>query len=256
MDNRIIIILAAALPLPAHAGAATGGATEPTQLANHIELVMQVSEAVETTSNTLQTAYATMQQLRNFPQAVLDDAINGLPVEKVRAMADAYVVMSEAVGVYRDAENVLRKAQQDAENLKILPSELLRHKANAAAQYGGIYQQTYEAEMARIKRAADMSKEVQKQANIVKSIDSTVGGIQALATQNVAMQTTMAELATSIQTANANAARESALRQQERERVLRRLSDVLDARRRAEIEAPPVTRLPMPHEFAAPKQGH
>lgn len=248
--KKIIPIFLASLTMPAHAGGGlTGGATEITQLANHVELIAQVGEAVQTTANTLMTAQSTMQMLRQLPASVLNEAMSGLPVEKVQAMADAYKVMSQATAVYKDAENVLRKAEYDARMLNITPSELLRHKANAAAMHGGIYAETYEAEQARIRRAAEMSKEVQKQAEIVKGIDSTVGGIQALASQNVAMQATMAELTTSIATANANAAREAKLREDELARVQRREAGMLDARRRAELEAPEVTRMKLPHEF-------
>ncbi len=194
--------------VPAQAGAMTGGATEWTQIANHIELVTQVGEAINTTSNTLMTAQATMQQLRQLPQSVAD-SMSGPALEKVRAMAEAYRVMSQASGVYKDAENVLRKAQADSQHLGITPSELLRLKADAAYKYGGVYQQTYEQEQAKLKRLAETSKEVQRQANTVKSIDANVKGIQFLATQNVQMQATLADISGSIATANANAAKEA-----------------------------------------------
>lgn len=240
---------AALASVPAHSTGLVAGATEFTQIANNIELVAQVGEAVQTTSNTLMTAQSTMQQLRNLPASVLNEAMGGLPVEQVRAMADAYVVMNQATSVYKDAENVLRIAQYDAERLNISPSELLRHKANAAAMHGGIYRQTYEAEQAKLALLAKTSEEVQKQAEIVKGIDSNVGGIQFLASQNVKMQATMATIANSIATANTNAAREAETAQEERSRVQRREADMLDARRRAEREAPEVTRLKLPHEF-------
>lgn len=241
------------LSLPAHASGLIAGATEFTQIANNIELIAQVGEATQTTANTLMTAQSTMQALRQLPESVVNEAMRGLPVEKVRAMADAYKVMSQATSVYKDAENVLRKAQYDAERLGITPSELLRHKANAAAQHGGIYLQTYEQEQEKLRRLAETSKEVQKQANTVKSIDSNVGGIQFLATQNVQMQASLADISSSIATANANAAREAAKKEEERERTAHREAAMLDARRKAEMEAPPVTRLPLPHEFAKSK---
>lgn len=249
MKKLIPVFLLFAFSAPAHSSGAAAGATEITQIMNNIELVAQVGEATQTTANTLMTAQSTMQQLRNLPNTVLDKALGGLPVEQVRAMADAYKVMNQATGVYKDAENVLRKAQYDAERLNISPSELLRHKANAAAMHGGIYLQTYEAEQAKLARAAEMSKEVQKQAEIVKGIDSTVGGIQALASQNVQVQASLADISTSIATANINAAREAKIRQDELERVRRREAQMMDARSRAEREAPPVGKLKLPHEF-------
>lgn len=250
MIRRFLVSIAFAFPASgAHAGAATGGATEVTQIMNNIELVMQVSEAVNTTSNTLMAAQATMQQLRQLPQSVTA-SINGPALEKVRAMAEAYQVMSQAHGVYKDAEGVLRKAAADSQRLGITPSELLRLKADAAYKHGGVYQQTYEQEQAKLRRLAETSKDVQKQADTVKSIDANVKGIQFLATQNVQVQATLADIAGSIATANANAAREAKLRQDELERVQRREAAVMDARRRAELEAPPVGKLKLPHEFA------
>lgn len=198
-----------AFSVPSHATGLVAGATEFTQIANNIELIMQVSEATQTTANTLMTAQSTMQMLRQLPSSAIDGAMGGLPVDKVRAMADAYQVMSKATSVYKDAADVLKKAESDAKQLGITPSELLRHKANAAAMHGGIYKQTYEQEQAKLARLAKTSAEVQKQANTVQSIDSNVGGIQLLASQNVQVQASLADIATSIATANANAALEA-----------------------------------------------
>lgn len=248
--TRYFFAAAFSLPLSAVAGGGmTGGATEFTQLANKAELIAQVGQAVQTTSNTLMTAQSTMQMLRQLPESVISEAMSGLPVEKVQALADAYTVMSQAVGVYQDAEAVLRKAHNDAQRLGISPSELLQHKANAAAMHGGVYKQAYEAEQAKLARLAKTSAEVQKQANTVKTIDSNVGGIQFLASQNVQVQATLAELSGSVAVATANAAREAKLRQDELERVQRREAELMEARRKSEMEAPPVGKLLLPHQL-------
>ncbi|MHB1075568.1 hypothetical protein [Thiobacillus sp.] len=225
------LAMASTAAAPAHAGAATGGATEVTQIMNNIELVMQVSEAVNTTSNTLMAAQATMQQLRQLPQSVTA-SINGPALEKVRAMAEAYQVMSQAHGVYKDAEGVLRKAAADSQRLGITPSELLRLKADAAYKHGGVYQQTYEQEQAKLRRLAETSKDVQKQADTVKSIDANVKGIQFLATQNVQVQATLADIAGSIATANANAANEAANEARAKAGVAREASELEEVRRK------------------------
>ena len=238
--------LAAALALPAHAGGATGGATEVTQLLNHIELVAQVGEAVQTTSNTLMTAQATMQMLRQLSPDVVSQ-MTGLPIDQVAKLAEAYTVMSQATQVYQDAEAVLRKAQQDAARLKIPPSELLRYKAEAAYRHGGIYQQTYEQEQAKLKRLAEVSADVQRQAEEVKSIDANVKGIQFLASQNIKMQAVLGLIGDSIHTANANAARE-AEKQKENERLAgEREAAMMEARRRATTT--PDSKLKLPSEY-------
>lgn len=242
--KTLTLTLAAALSLPAHAGGgATGGATEVTQLLNHIELVMQVGEATQTTANTLQTAQATMQMLRQLsPDAIAQ--MTGVPIDQVEKMAEAYVVMSQATQVYNDAAGVLAKAQRDAERLNISPSELLRYKAEAAYKHGGIYQQTYEQEQAKLRRLAEVSKDVQKQAEEVKSIDANVKGIQFLASQNVAVQSILLKIADSIATANSDAARAAEKKKDEEGQAARDEAAYLGARRRAQETPDSPIRLP------------
>lgn len=235
-----------AFTAPAHAGAAAGGASEWTQVLNHTELVAQVGEAVNTTSNTLMTAQSTMQMLRQLPDSVVNEAMGGLPVEKVQAMADAYKVMSQATGVYKDAEDVLRKAQADGQRLGVSPQELLRLKADAAYKHGGVYQQTYEQEQAKLARLAKTSKDVQRQAEIVKGIDSNVGGIQTLASQNLKMQASMADISDSIARATSIAA-ESAKRDRDAAGHVNDEAAELEAIRRKNARTPDAT-LKMPWE--------
>lgn len=251
--KKLIPVLLFTFSVPAHSTGLVAGATEFTQIANNIELVAQVGEATQTTANTLMTAQSTMQMLRQLPESAMAGTMGGLPVDKVRAMADAYVVMNEATGVYKDAENVLRKAQYDAERLGMTPSELLRHKANAAAMHGGIYLETYNQEQAKLARLAKTSAEVQKQAETVRGIDANVAGIQFLATQNVQVQASLADISGSIATANANAALEAKKAKDELASLQRREAQMTDARSQAEREAPAVGKLKLPHEFVKAK---
>lgn len=241
------VAILAVLSAQAHAGGgATGGATEMTQMMNNTELVAQVGESVQTTSNTLMTAQSTMQMLRQLPASVINEQMGGLPIEKVQAMADAYRVMSQATNVYRDAENVLRKATSDAQRLGITPSELLRLKADAAQKHGGVYKQTYEDEQAKIKRLAETSKDVQRQAEIVKGIDSNVGGIQTLASQNLKVQASLADISDSVAKATALAAEEGQRERDAAGRVAEEAAE-LEAIRRKNARTPDAA-LRMPWE--------
>lgn len=244
--KKLTVSLCFALSLPAHAGGGmTGGATEFTQILNHIELVAQVGEAVQTTANTLQTAHATMQMLRQLAPGTISQ-MTGLPIDQVEKMAEAYIVMSQATAVYKDAEAVLRKAQQDAARLNISPSELLRYKAEAAYKHGGIYEQTYKQEQRKLADLERVSKDVQRQAEEVKSIDANVKGIQFLASQNIKMQALLAKLGESIMTANANAARAAGKAEDAKAEAELKEAKFLDARRRA-METADST-LPLPTE--------
>lgn len=244
--------LALTLALPAYAGGSVAGATEPTQLMNNIQLVAQVKESMETTTNTLMTVKHTMDALRQLPESLLGEALGGLGLEIVQALADAYTVMSQATGVYRDAESVLRQAHHDAATLNISPSELLRHRANLAYREGGVYRQTYDQEVGKINLLTQTSAEVQKQAEIVMATDSTVGGIQGLAAQNVAMQSTMAMISHSIATANKDAMIAAQREANERGDVAAAAAELDEVRRRS--ARTPDARLGMPWEHTGSKK--
>lgn len=219
MKHFITVAAVAAIataPAAFAGGSMTGGATEWTQIANNTELIAQVSEAVDTTANTLMTAQQTMQMLRNLPETVVNELTAGLPVEKVQALASAYQTMTRAGNVYRDAVKVLEQAKREGENLKLKPADYLRYKAAAAQKLGGVYQQSYESEIAKLNRLSKTAADVQKQATTVRGINSNVGGLQALASQNMQVQALLGDISSSIAQANANAAME-AQRTQERE---------------------------------------
>lgn len=252
--NRVTLMFCAALAIPfaaqAGGGAAGGGSTELTQLQNNTELIAQVGEAVNTTSNTLMTAQSTMQQLRQLSPDMLAK-MTGLPIDQVQKMAQAYEVMNKASGVYKDAAAVLEKARNDAINLNVSPSELLRMKAEVAAAYGGQYQQVYEQEQAKLRRLADVSADVQKQAETVKGIDANVKGIQVLANQNVKMQALLTGLNESISTANAMAAQVAAQVNGEQVQGARDAARSADAYRAA--IKPAIGVIPLPGEIKLTK---
>lgn len=175
--------------------------------------------------------------------------LTGLPVEHVRAMADAFVVMDKAVGVYKDAENVLRQAERDAASLNVSPSELLRLRAQVAYKYGGVYKTSYDADKAKLEALAKTAPQVSEQAAKISSIDANVKGLQFVANQNVQIQTYMHQLVESVATANMNAAAEAEIAQDEKSRAQIQDAAQTEKLRKAAEQAKPVSRLPLPGEF-------
>jgi hypothetical protein len=203
--NVVALFALSALSFSANAFDCGSCAKEWTQLTNKIQLIAQVGEAVQTTANTLQTAQATMQQLKQLtPADVL--SMTGLPIDKVKKLAEAYQVMSAASSAYKDAKQVLENIRNDSQRLNITPSQLLQMKADVAAAFGGLYKQQYDQEQAKLTRLEEVSRDVQDQATKIQGIDSTVSGIQLLANQNLKMQSMLSDLNHSISTANALAA--------------------------------------------------
>ena len=216
--NKFILVLILTLlsATAAHAGEgpASGGALESTQLLNKAQLIEQVGQAVQTTSFTLSTAEATMQQLRQLDPGTIS-ALVGVPIGTVKSMAAAYGVFSKASSVYTDAAAVLQKAQSDAVMLHVSPSTLLNMKAQTAYAYGGQYKASYDAEQAKLAALTDTSNQVQRTADSLGEINSTVAGIQTLASQNLQMQAQLTSLNESISRANALAYQQAIERQTE-----------------------------------------
>lgn len=232
-------------------GGATGGALEATQLLNHAELIAQVGEAVQTTSNTLMTAQSTMQMLRQLSPGSIAEMM-GLPIDQVEQLAQAYTVMSEAQGVYQDASNVLRQAAYDAETYNITPAELLRYKADAAYKYGGVYQTAYQNEQEKLARLTAMSGKVQEQATKIEGIDANVKGLQFVANQNVQVQTLLAGISESIATANTNASMEAEKKKYEEAQIASDEATMLDKLSAARGSAK--AKLPLPGEVQIVKK--
>jgi hypothetical protein len=257
MKKMFLLLIAAMSIFAAQAraggGGLTGGATEITQLMNNAELVMQVSESMQTTVNTLQTAHSTMQMLRSLPQHLISQ-ISGVPLEQVRQMAQAYEVMKGAQDAYKDAADVLKKAATDSQRLGITPRELLAYKADAAYRHGGIYSKVHEEEQEKIRRASQASKDVQRQAETVKSIDSNVKGLQTLASQNLSLQAVLGDISTSISRANQIAAEESRLDKEQSKRELDETQRRLTELDRISESYKPDNRIKLPAEHSKPKK--
>lgn len=192
-------------PVFAGGGGLTGGAMEHTQMMNNAELIAQVGEAASTTANTLQSAMGIVDQLRQFNPATIAK-MTGLPIKDVTAMANAYKTMSKAAVIYKDVAGMLNNHASAAQILKVGPQKFLEMKALLAKQEGGIHKQQYEQETAKLKQLQSIAGDVQEQATNLQRIDSTVGGVQFLASQNVKVQGLMVQLNDSVANANANAA--------------------------------------------------
>ena len=181
---------------------------------NHAELLKSLAQHIQTASNTLSTAEATMQQIRQLDPGTIS-ALVGVPIGTVQTMATAYGVFSKASSVYTDAAAVLQKASYDAQMLHTSPSSLLNMKAQVAYAYGGQYKANYDAEQAKLAALTDTAKQVQQSADSLGGINSAVAGVQTLAGQNLQIQAQLTSLNESISRANSLAYQEAMQRQQD-----------------------------------------
>ena len=246
----IVLILLAISSATAQAGGGgiSGGAREGTQLLNHALLIEQVARAVDTVSNTLSTAEATMQQIRQLDPGTIS-ALVGAPIGTVKTMAEAYGVFGKASSVYMNAAAVLQKAQNDAAMLHVSPSTLLNMKAQTAYAYGGQYKASYESEQAKLAALASTSADVQKAADSIGGINSTVQGVQTLAAQNIQMQAQLTQINQSIAQANALAYQQAIEHQNEAATQAAEAAKMLDAYQVEVDSTPPVSKIQLPNQI-------
>lgn len=192
---------------PANAGgggAMTGGATEFTQLANKAELIGSYAKHVETALNTLETAMATVENLRQLPVSVVAK-LSGAELSKLRTMASMYNRLSNIHQRTMNLAGSVSRVQNISGSMNISPRLVLQAKADAAAAYGDMYQEQYQSEVDNL---TQLQKDIDDFNNNQEfnQISSTVGGLGYLANQNVAMYNMLGQLNGSVMRANTLAA--------------------------------------------------
>lgn len=201
-------------------GGMSGGAMESTQLMNNAELVAQVGESMQQTSNTLRTAFATMQQLRQLPPDMLEKVAGGvlkemdLSVADLKTMSNAYETFNKASSAYRDAAGVMRTAGSDLQRfervgMSIPVDKYLSMYIEKALRGGDAAAARMDAQIQTLQRAAGMSKAVQDSAAAVSKIDSSTAGLQMLAQQNLKTQQILIESLTAVAQAGAAVAQQN-----------------------------------------------
>jgi DNA repair ATPase RecN len=117
-----------------------------------------------------------------------------------------------------------------------------------------VYSKVHEEEQEKIRRASQASKDVQRQAETVKSIDSNVKGLQTLASQNLSLQAVLGDISTSISRANQIAAEESRLDKEQSKRELDETQRRLTELDRISESYKPDNRIKLPSEHSKPKK--
>ncbi len=245
-----LIIVPGMMPGMAHAKGLGGAATEATQMMNNAELISTAKGALETARNSLETAYNTYQDLKQFAPGELTE-MTGIPMEDLKTMAEAYEVFTEAESLYSHTIYKMNEVRSMSDQLGMPPSQILQIMAEEARARGGVYQRNYDKEVAKMEKARNISEAVSKSAQKVRKIDSTVGGVQFLASQNSQTQSILLSISDSISTANAMAAKRDQQQAEAEADGRDRLSRAQDEYQKAKQRAKGM--LPMPNEVRLTK---
>jgi hypothetical protein len=212
MSKRLIALALIFNFNTANAGAAAGGASEFTQIANNYELALNVAENARQTSVQMNQLYTALQDVQRFgglkkisikmgmnPGALSEASENLGSVKKLRgtigALRDDSVSLQEKARILSEAYNAAMKTY---EKTGVPPSELLKQ----ANELKGEEAKYYKNKADNIQKQADgMVKDmdnINRQANGIPSISGNVKGLQFLATQNVTIQRSLKEISLAI----------------------------------------------------------
>ncbi|MET3448267.1 conjugal transfer protein TrbJ [Ralstonia sp. 1138] len=172
-----------ALPTRAGSVAGTGGATEVTQLLNHLELVDSVAQQAQMVQTQL-NQYATMvQQLQQIPQSLLGSVT--MPWQKLVA---TYQGLANTVGsvqrTFNNAYQVLQYRQGQMDALHMNPNQYLNAELQLAQTKGGAYQDQIQRDLQALNDAQTQASALSAMTSQISAITGSVQGLQHLATQS------------------------------------------------------------------------
>lgn len=172
---------------PAMAGAATGGATEVTQVLNNVQLLdiaakeaAQIAQAVERRLLLIQQYVTMLQNLKSLPQALIDEAL-----APYRQQTEALKRVNQSVQSLKNsadtARNLFNRRLVEAGSMKMNVADYMRHETTLATQRGGIYRQRLKEDLSAIEQLQERATALRATARQTQRITGNVEGLQVLA---------------------------------------------------------------------------
>jgi hypothetical protein len=197
----------AAASLPAYAGSVggNGGSTEITQLVNEVQLIKSNVSQISTVENTLQSAMALKQTLKQLDPATLA-RMSGVSISDIQAMAKMDGQLGGLMDSAQSVQAVLTKAVDVSQQMKITPAQYLAERAQQAQKLGGMYAQSFNNDRASMQEMQTRIADLQSTAAAAPAVTSQVQGLQQLLAQNTQLQAQLISLNESVTKANTLAA--------------------------------------------------
>jgi len=204
-------------------GAASGGASEVTQVMNNGELIAATSKQAQLVAGQIRdytsqvNQYVTMvQNLKNLPVAVVAATLKPYKEtlrdlgELYRAVDDVYVAGGQAYSTYER-----RKAEMA--NMNMSYDQYLNMETLLAASKGGQYKVQYEKDIATLKKLQDKATTLAGMDSQINAVSGNVEGLQLLAQQNQIMAGELMELNSQLRQKSAQEAADKELQMKELE---------------------------------------
>ena len=198
-----LISLFAAVSLNARAGsvAGTGGSTEITQLLNHVELITQSSNTLNTVRNTLQSAMSLQQSLQQLDPSTLAN-LSGLPMDQLNQMMGLYSQVNNTLQAYQYLQSQMQSFKDGVQYTGMSPMQYLKTQAYAAQRLGGAYQTIYQGEMSALQNANQQQTALQQSVAAIPGVTGQVQGLQQVLSLGAQQQAKNLQVLREMQLAN------------------------------------------------------
>lgn len=181
-------------------GAASGGASEVTQVMNNGELIASTSKQAQLVAGQIRdytsqvNQYVTMvQNLKNLPVAAVAATLRPYK-ETLRDLGELYRATDDVYKASNDAFLTYQKRRAEMENMNLSYDQYLNMETLLAAQKGGQYKVQYDKDLAALKKLQEKSQTLAGMESQINAVSGNVEGLQLLAQQNQIMAGELMEL--------------------------------------------------------------
>lgn len=198
------------LPVMAVAGggAAGGGATEVTQIANNAQLLKEVANTAKTVQHVFDQLNLAKQNLWNVPKELLEQA--GLPyldqasdlVKLSDGVRDLYTAVTGAEKAYQRRIQEIQTMAKSGFSL----GDYIKNEMSLAQTKGSLYEKEWKADIAALDNVAERSKQLGDLTSKIPQVQGQLQGIQLLNQQASMLAGEMMEVKAALLKQNARAA--------------------------------------------------
>lgn len=202
--RSVVLALAVSLTItsvPAYAGGGgIAGATEVTQLANHVELISSVAQQATMVSQNvaaqiqrIQQTIAALQNLRQLPGSLLQQAIAPY-ASQLNSFQSLYSAVTSLNQSANQVRGLFSRGMGEMSLTGLNPKQWLSAYANLANQRGGSYKQQLASDMNSIQQLANRAQSLQTIQSSIPGVTGAVQGLQTLNQQSNIMAGEMMDL--------------------------------------------------------------
>lgn len=213
-------------------GAATGGASEVTQILNNGELISSTSKQAQLVAGQIRdytsqvNQYVTMvQNLKNVPVAAVAATLRPYK-ETLRDLGELYRAVDDVYKAGTQAYSTYERRKTEMANMNMSYDQYLNMETLLVASKGGQYKVQYDKDIAALKKLQDKATTLAGMESQINAISGNVEGLQLLAQQNQIMAGELMELNSQLRQKSAKEAADRELDMRDRELQMKQQTEL------------------------------